>query len=112
MVLSRILVLALCPAAPIGEVSLSFLSSGLWPFSELRDRAPESVRKLKICRFISHSIMTRVTSSSMLMANRSFEKGLHFMTQADHVQITYCLFFDVGELFISLDSVFQSTKWM
>ena len=34
------------------------------------------------------------------------------MAQADHVQITYCLFFDLGELFISLDSVFQSIKWM
>lgn len=74
MVLSRILVLALCPTAPIEEVSLSFLSSGLCAFSELRDRAPKSVRKLKIYRFISHSIMTRVTSCSMLIANRSFWK--------------------------------------
>ena len=33
-----------------------------------------SVRKLKIYQFISHSIMTRVTSCSTLMANRSFWK--------------------------------------
>lgn len=71
----RIFVLALCPTAPIGRgLTFGFLIIRSVHSLELRDRAPESVRKLKIYRFISHSIMTRVTSSSMLMATEVFEK--------------------------------------
>lgn len=69
------------------------------------DRGKESVQELKTYLLIHHSIMSRVTCST-LIANRGLEKGLGFMAQADFcsnsisfVSFTLVSYFLLGHYF-------------